>query len=51
MAIVTKYMKKSKILFLTEAGISAKSGLQTFRDSEEELWANYKIEDVCTPES
>jgi NAD-dependent deacetylase len=44
-------MQKPKILFLTGAGISAESGLQTFRDSEDGLWANYKIEDVCTPEA
>ncbi len=44
-------MKKPKLLFLTGAGISAESGLQTFRDSEDGLWDNYKIEDVCTPEA
>lgn len=44
-------MKKPKILFFTGAGISAESGLQTFRDSEDGLWNNYKIEDVCTPQA
>jgi len=44
-------MKKSKILFFTGAGISAESGLQTFRDSKNGLWNNYKIEDVCTPQA
>ena len=44
-------MQKPKILFLTGAGISAASGLQTFRDSKDGLWDNYKIEDVCTTEA
>ena len=44
-------MRKPKILFFTGAGISAESGLQTFRDSKDGLWDNYKIEDVCTPEA
>ena len=43
--------KKPKILFFTGAGISAESGLKTFRDSEDGLWDNHKIEDVCTPEA
>ena len=41
---------KLKILFFTGAGISAESGLQTFRDAKDGLWNNYEIEDVCTPE-
>ena len=38
------------IVILTGAGISADSGIATFRDSDG-LWANYRIEDVCTPEA
>ncbi len=41
-------MKKPKLVFLTGAGISAESGLQTFRDSKNGLWENYKIEEVCS---
>lgn len=41
---------KSKIVILTGAGISAESGLATFRDSGG-LWEGYKIEDVATPEA
>ena len=37
-----------KIVILTGAGISAESGLKTFRDSNG-LWENHKIEDVATP--
>ena len=43
--------RKPKILFFTGAGISAESGLKTFRDSKDGLWDNHKIEDVCTPEA
>ncbi len=38
-----------KIVILTGAGISAESGLGTFRD-ENGLWAQHRIEDVATPE-
>jgi NAD-dependent deacetylase len=36
-----------KIVVLTGAGVSAESGLKTFRDSDG-LWENYRIEDVAT---
>lgn len=39
-----------KVVVLTGAGISAESGIQTFRDANG-LWANYSIEDVATPEA
>jgi NAD-dependent deacetylase len=39
-----------KIVILTGAGISAESGLQTFRDSNG-LWEGHSIEDVATPEA
>ncbi len=40
----------SNIVILTGAGISAESGLGTFRD-EGGLWAQHRIEDVATPEA
>jgi NAD-dependent deacetylase len=39
-----------KVIVLTGAGISAESGLKTFRDSDG-LWEGYNIEDVATPEA
>ena len=39
---------KKKLAVLTGAGISAESGLKTFRDSDG-LWMGYNIEDVATP--
>jgi NAD-dependent deacetylase len=38
------------LFVLTGAGVSAESGLSTFRDSGG-LWDNYRIEDVATPEA
>lgn len=41
-------MKKKHLLVLTGAGISAESGLQTFRDSDG-LWMGYNVYEVATP--
>lgn len=41
---------KQKIVVFSGAGISAESGLGTFRDSGG-LWEQYNIEDVATPEA
>ncbi|NOY49588.1 MAG: NAD-dependent deacylase [Chlorobi bacterium] len=41
-------MKKKKIVILTGAGISAESGISTFRDSNG-LWRNHRIEEVASP--
>ena len=42
-------MKSKKIVILTGAGISAESGIDTFRASGG-LWENHRVEDVATPE-
>lgn len=36
----------SKIIFFSGAGVSADSGISTFRDSDG-LWENYKVEEIC----
>ncbi len=38
------------VVVLTGAGISAESGLSTFRDNDG-LWENHRVEDVATPEA
>jgi NAD-dependent deacetylase len=43
-------MHDKTIVILTGAGISAESGLATFRDNNG-LWCNHRIEDVATPEA
>ena len=42
-------MEKKKLVVLTGAGMSAESGISTFRDSNG-LWEQYRVEDVATPE-
>jgi len=42
-------MKPQSIVILTGAGISAESGINTFRASDG-LWENHRIEEVATPE-
>lgn len=39
-----------KLVVFTGAGISAESGLKTFRDSDG-LWEGHRVEDVATPEA
>ena len=41
-------MSRKKLVVLSGAGVSAESGLKTFRDSDG-LWEGYHIEDVATP--
>ncbi len=43
-------MFKKRLIVFTGAGISAESGIKTFRDSGG-LWEEHKIEDVATPEA
>ena len=40
---------KKRLVILTGAGMSAESGIATFRDSDG-LWEHYRVEDVATPE-
>jgi NAD-dependent deacetylase len=42
--------RDDRVFVLTGAGISAESGLPTFRASDG-LWEGHRIEDVCTPEA
>jgi NAD-dependent deacetylase len=43
--------RAERVLFFTGAGVSAESGLPTFRDAQTGLWANYKPQDLATPEA
>ena len=38
-----------RVVVLTGAGISAESGISTFRDSNG-LWENHNVQDVASPE-
>jgi len=41
----------SKVVALTGAGVSQESGLRTFRDAQTGLWAQYKPEELASPEA
>ena len=47
--MISKF-KGKKIVVLTGAGISAESGLRTFRDADG-LWEGHRVDDVATPEA
>jgi len=40
-----------KLVALTGAGVSQESGLRTFRDAQVGLWAQYKPEDLASPQA
>ena len=42
---------RKKIVIFSGAGLDAESGVKTFRDCEDGLWNNYKIEEVATPKA
>jgi NAD-dependent deacetylase len=41
----------AKLVALTGAGVSQESGLRTFRDAQTGLWAQYKPEDLASPQA
>lgn len=43
--------KTERVAALTGAGVSQESGLRTFRDAQDGLWAKYKPEDLASPEA
>jgi NAD-dependent deacetylase len=47
---MSKPINENKVVVLTGAGVSAESGLKTFRDSNG-LWNNYPVSEVATPEA
>ncbi|MEC8442712.1 MAG: Sir2 family NAD+-dependent deacetylase [Pseudomonadota bacterium] len=50
MADPVSTLTPKRIVVLTGAGISAESGIRTFRDNDG-LWENHRLEDVATPEA
>src|SRR5512145_3448223 len=47
-----QYLKKAdRVSVLTGAGVSQESGLRTFRDAQAGLWAQYRPEDLASPEA
>lgn len=50
-ALVTALHAARHVAVLTGAGISAESGVPTFRDAQTGLWARYRPEELATPEA
>lgn len=49
--LVARLRRAERVAVLTGAGISAESGVPTFRGAATGLWANYRPEDLATPEA
>jgi NAD-dependent deacetylase len=49
--LIEALKNSDKILVLTGAGMSAESGVPTFRDAQTGLWKRYRPEDLATPEA
>jgi NAD-dependent deacetylase len=49
--LITALKNANRVLVLTGAGMSAESGVPTFRDAQTGLWAKYRPEDLATPEA
>jgi NAD-dependent deacetylase len=47
--LIQKLAAAKSVAILTGAGISAESGVPTFRDAQTGLWAKYRPEDLATP--
>lgn len=50
-ALLDRLRKAQRVLVLTGAGVSAESGVPTFRDAQTGLWAKYRAEQLATPEA
>jgi NAD-dependent deacetylase len=49
--LITALRSAQHVAVLTGAGVSAESGIPTFRDAQTGLWAQYRPEDLATPEA
>ena len=50
-SLLEKLLKARHVMVLTGAGMSAESGIPTFRDAQTGMWAKYQPEDLATPEA
>lgn len=49
--LLDRLARSQRVLVLTGAGMSAESGIPTFRDAQSGLWARYRPEELATPEA
>jgi NAD-dependent deacetylase len=47
--LIRQLTAAKRVTVLTGAGVSAESGVPTFRDAQTGLWANFKPEELATP--
>ncbi len=50
-AVAERLQHARQVVVMTGAGISAESGIPTFREAQTGLWARYRAEDLATPEA
>jgi len=50
-SLIERLRQARRIVALTGAGISAESGLATFRDAQTGLWSKYRPEEIATAEA
>lgn len=50
-ALIARLQAARRVVVLTGAGISAESGVPTFREAQTGLWARYNPEELATPEA
>lgn len=49
--LIQALRSSARVVVLTGAGVSQESGLRTFRDSQAGLWAQYRPEDLASPQA
>jgi NAD-dependent deacetylase len=49
--LLASLRQAGRVVFLTGSGVSAESGVPTFRDEMTGLWARYRPEELATPEA
>lgn len=49
--VLSRLARAQRVAVLTGAGISAESGVPTFRDAQTGLWARWRPEDLATPQA
>jgi len=49
--LIRQLANAKRVTVLTGAGVSAESGVPTFRDAQTGLWANFKPEELATPQA
>ena len=49
--VIDALRQARRVMIFTGAGVSAESGLPTFRDPQQGLWAKFRPQDLATPEA